>query len=1033
MKNLFIGKYLVIALCLLSVQSLIAKDIYLSVNGVDTNNGLSESGAVATLAKALSLIEDGDNIRVSGIIDVSKEVSGIEGVAIPQMAFSIIGDSPSTSGFTGNGVTRIFNIDSNDKETQYKNLSFINGAQNQTKGSAVFIQNSRSVFTNCIFKNNIAVSCKGTVYLYTPNQVEFYDCIFTDNQVQQGGAVFSEMRGKLVMDRCMITNCNLQSVANSNGGGLQILGIESFVLKNSTVRNCSVAQRGGGINIENNINTNEIVRSSIRIENSLLAENNATDAGGAIAIKNALSDNIMDMQIINCTIWKNYVKTQGGAALYIPSAQKGSSVSIVNCTITENTASGNRGFGCGLCFWKENDNTSTQLLAKRIYNSIVESNMTDPQGQSSDMGFRYTPVEGEDLFISNSYLGFGVQTGAPLKLETGNENVLGYELSRLSGLVSSTEEYVNRQNSIPLFPNCDALTAGKASFLQDLGINTDQIGNIRSFENGTCAVGAVEMAATLDPGKIDGSYQHIIMYGQSLSTGHQSWPVISTENVPGNFMIGDQVWINYGNKNFDEIKPLIGNVSAAFANNSNIRNRNAGTIAECPLLGAVNHIQKKLQPGTNILATSAGTSGTSIEELSKENEFSTCFSQFSNTLLQGSKLAFENNKSISCPVIFFMQGEYNYTSYENKGMTVGSYSTTDGKLYYKYLLQLKNNMQDAVKKYYGQDDAPLFITYQTGAQYTRGTTLEVGMAQLNASNENEDIVCAGPVYPMTDRGGHLDSNGYRWYGEMLGKVYYKTCILKEDFKPLQPIEITRNPENANEISIRFIVPKLPLVFDSKLVESQKNLGFVLSNNSVEQTITNIQIKDDCVVLTSASPLTGNVEVSYATQKTNGHGNLRDSDDYEAFFNYIDLDKKVNGEYVYPRDENETTLRPNYEPRDENFKIIYDQPYPLYNFSVAFYYKIPQGENIYKVPSLSAVNKVTENMPLIYQNGNNLIVQLPNNEKGTAMIFNMYGQNLKSVILDENKTSIPVASLDKKIYIVKILTKNGSITQKVQIR
>ena len=68
----------------------------------------------------------------------------------------------------------------------------------------------------------------------------------------------------------------------------------------------------------------------------------------------------MDMQIINCTIWKNYVKTQGGAALYIPSAQKGSSVSIVNCTITENTASGNRGFGCGLCFWKENGLTYSE-------------------------------------------------------------------------------------------------------------------------------------------------------------------------------------------------------------------------------------------------------------------------------------------------------------------------------------------------------------------------------------------------------------------------------------------------------------------------------------------------------------------------------------------------------------------------------------------------------------------------------------------------------------------------------------------------
>ena len=91
MKNLFIGKYWVIALCLLSVQSLTAKDVYLSVNGVDTNNGASESGAVATLTKALSLIEDGDNIRVSGIIDVSKEVSGIEGVAMPQMAFRLLG------------------------------------------------------------------------------------------------------------------------------------------------------------------------------------------------------------------------------------------------------------------------------------------------------------------------------------------------------------------------------------------------------------------------------------------------------------------------------------------------------------------------------------------------------------------------------------------------------------------------------------------------------------------------------------------------------------------------------------------------------------------------------------------------------------------------------------------------------------------------------------------------------------------------------------------------------------------------------
>ena len=42
-------------------------------------------------------------------------------------------------------------------------------------------------------------------------------------------------------------------------------------------------------------------------------------------------------------------------------------------------------------------------------------------------------------------------------------------------------------------------------------------------------------------------YMHFIMNGQSLSTGHQSYPVISTKNLKGNYMLGNQVWINYGN------------------------------------------------------------------------------------------------------------------------------------------------------------------------------------------------------------------------------------------------------------------------------------------------------------------------------------------------------------------------------------------------------------------------------------------------------------------------------------------------------
>ena len=65
---------------------------------------------------------------------------------------------------------------------------------------------------------------------------------------------------------------------------------------------------------------------------------------------------------------------------------------------------------------------------------------------------------------------------------------------------------------------------------------------------------------------------------------------------------------------------------------------------------------------------------------------------------------------------------------------------------------------------------------------------------------------------MTDRGGHLDANGYRWFGEMLGKVYYQTKVQGKTFKPLQPTEIMRE-KLPNQVRIKYHVPVPPLVFD----------------------------------------------------------------------------------------------------------------------------------------------------------------------------------------------------------------------------
>lgn len=456
------------------------------------------------------------------------------------------------------------------------------------------------------------------------------------------------------------------------------------------------------------------------------------------------------------------------------------------------------------------------------------------------------------------------------------------------------------------------------------------------------------------------TYLHFIMDGQSLSTGHQSYPTLSTENLPGNYMISNQIWINYGNMRNKQLEPLIGNIAIPFRKGKDVMSRSAGTFAESPLLGAVNYLRMKAPKMNKLVATSVGYSGATVEELSKECETRTHYKDFETAVSLASQIVQEEGNRIECPVIFWMQGEFNYgTPNPEKGLKKNEPNTIEGPEYKRLMLHLKDNMQNEVMEKYGQKKKPVWITYQTGAQYMRDT-LAISMAQLEASNENEDIICAGPIYPMTDRGGHLDSNGYRWFGEMLGKIYYQTQVKGKKFKPLQPQEIVMN-RAEKQIRIKFHVPVPPLVLDVNTLPKIRDYGFDVYLNKVNSenriNITKITVKKDMVVLTCEKPLVGDVLLTYAgsgsrieTQKQGlnhlqGHGNLRDSDPEKGFYKYIDLDgKNPDGTFVYPREAFESRLCPDYEPKDASGHVIYNQNYPLYNFCVGFYYKLPDGEN-----------------------------------------------------------------------------------------
>lgn len=530
------------------------------------------------------------------------------------------------------------------------------------------------------------------------------------------------------------------------------------------------------------------------------------------------------------------------------------------------------------------------------------------------------------------------------------------------------------------------------------------------------------------------TYEHIILYGQSLSTGHQSWPPLSTLSVSDNFMIGNQVWINLGNTDLTKLTPLVANVAVSTV--SLPKTRASMICAEAPIVAMTNHIQLKTKGQYKFIASSCGYGGRTVEQLSKEHYSPTHYADFTKAINAASSAV--NN--IHCPAIVWMQGEYNYVIFPDRGMTPGS-NPTDNKATYKtLLLTLKDNMQADIMKKYHQSDVPLFITYQVGAQYTRGTTVSIGMAQLEASNENEDVICAGPVYQMTDRGGHLDTNGYRWYGEMLGKAYYRTKVLGQDFKPLQPLELART-DDPKVLKIKFLVPELPLVLDERLVAKEVNYGFELYVNGAKKSIAGVLVDNDCVYINATTDLVGDVEVIYAGTSTKGNGNLRDSDSYTALYNYIDLDEKnQDGSFVYARDMNETTLRPAYEPKDAA-GVIYDKPYPLYNFCVAFYYQLKADEQVYQVPNLNTNTAISppsidDTTSVSFSDGNLFVTTTLQDYKGVELM-ELSGKKLIAYTKVEESDRFSyiysAPQLTKGVYLVNVQTTNSILTSKLIVQ
>jgi hypothetical protein len=214
------------------------------------------------------------------------------------------------------------------------------------------------------------------------------------------------------------------------------------------------------------------------------------------------------------------------------------------------------------------------------------------------------------------------------------------------------------------------------------------------------------------------------------------------------------------------------------------------------------------------------------------------------------------------------------------------------------LFQLWTDYNTDLRNLTGQTETLLMLVSQQHAVPNGvGVRSASTQAQWRASVDHAaQIVCSGPKYQYAYAADHvhLTTPGYQMLGEKYGQVYFERVVLGNDWRPLEPLGVTRN---GRVLSVRFHVPVLPLVFDAglpaphqvaNLPQWAQGRGFELWQGNRRVTIQSVAISGDTVQLTSGEDLNGGgYTVGYAATDDNvpmpggtaRWGQLRDSDPF----------------------------------------------------------------------------------------------------------------------------------------------------------
>lgn len=503
MKAFYYFKASAAALLVLFAMNVNAAQIH--VSGTDTD-----------LAAALAQANTGDELVISGMIEISSPVTINKNVRFT-------GTDPGVTGFeAAAGVsTKLFEflpelVDG--AKLQFFNLGFY-GAKNTTvgdDGGVGRILNGTTEFNNCIFDGNQTVGRGGAFYIANPDPTQggvgtavanFNGCTISNNIAgTTGGAIFIAGDAITNYDHCIIET---NSSPNDRGGAFFIDGNGQHhffytVIKSNTSGVDGAGGEKGGAGIVT------AAGAAITLESSAIVSNIAYGNHGAAFF--VMGD--PNITLINSTVANNATK-EGAGGWFLATGSTGVDITLVNSIDINNTGTNSGNAGGGFRVMNANNRLS-------FFNSIVIGNTCDNGEGAVDIGCSATPGIASTFVFKNSIVGLisGADVIPAAVDKTGinaseiNEYNLGSNVAQpdWTSLDNSGVDYdVDGLQASPFgmpfytLHSADVYAAkmGDPALLANYDVTTDLFKVERTITGGAIFAGPVQSAVDYAPDVVD--------------------------------------------------------------------------------------------------------------------------------------------------------------------------------------------------------------------------------------------------------------------------------------------------------------------------------------------------------------------------------------------------------------------------------------------------------------------------------------------------------------------------------------------------